>query len=202
MEFLTNQRRTAIRNQDASLGLGTMSVTARMKFEKFALRAEDSMLKARREQSAFWEELSAIKPSLVKLDLIGKSFEEARNDANQSFAELLKLNPSSVTTMRKYAVFLDEVANDPVKALKMVTQASDIDDALSKEHADISSSVVMFAKVRSWVRASETFNILYRDVLCCLGVDTGRLSRRCTALTLSTRFIIGSSWVSVCRLPL
>ena len=40
-----------------------------------------------------------------------------------------------------------QVANDPMKAGKLVQQADDIDEALSKEHADIGSSVVMFAKV-------------------------------------------------------
>lgn len=86
-----------------------MSVTSRMKFEKFSLQAEDCMLRARREQMMFWEELSASTPSLHKLDAVGASFEHDLHEASRAFEELLKLNPSSVSVMRKYAVFLDEV---------------------------------------------------------------------------------------------
>jgi uncharacterized Fe-S cluster-containing MiaB family protein len=83
---------------------------------------------------------------------------------------MLSLNPNSVQTMRRYAYFLDEVglawlrnsrgsstsiyycecvecqvANNPAKARKMNQQADDIEDAQSKEHADLSAAVTIFA---------------------------------------------------------
>lgn len=97
-------------------------------------------------QANFWHELNSEDPSLVTLDSIGKAFEDHCSKAEASFQELLRLNPASTITLRRYAVFLEEVANDPTKSARLLMQADEIDDALSKEHADIGSSVVMFAK--------------------------------------------------------
>jgi hypothetical protein len=39
-----------------------------------------------------------------------------------------------------------QIANDSIRSLKYVTEANEIDDAFSKEQADVGSSIVMFAK--------------------------------------------------------
>lgn len=62
----------------------------------------------------FWAELAARSPSLHKLDLCGRHYEEASMKAENAFEELLRLNPASVTTLRRYAIFLDEVGWRPL----------------------------------------------------------------------------------------
>ena len=60
-------------------------------------------------QMNFWSELKSVEPSLLKLDAVAQSYEENSRKAEQAYEELLKLNPNSVTTLRQYARFLDEV---------------------------------------------------------------------------------------------
>lgn len=95
----------------------------------------------------FWDELASASPNLLKLDAIGKRFESAVKQAEKAYEELLRLNASSVTVLRRYALFLDEVWNDPGKSMKLTAQADEVDEATSKEHAEFGSSLVLFAKV-------------------------------------------------------
>ncbi len=111
-------------------------------------------------------------PSLDKLHDIGKVIESHVNKANKTFQKMLNLNPNSVIILHRYATFLSEVrrcgvrvvcvalplsrfrsfspckvANNPARAMKLNSQADDIEEALSKEHADLGATLTMFAVV-------------------------------------------------------
>jgi hypothetical protein len=66
-------------------------------------------LAARGLQADMWKELASKVPSQARLDTIGTSLRRAMADANSTFAHLIRLNPNSVATLRKYARFLAEV---------------------------------------------------------------------------------------------
>jgi acyl-CoA-binding protein len=144
---LVQQRRAQIRRAEEASGAGAMSVVSRIKFEKHRGLVDEHTLRARQDQMRFIEELTAPHPAPHKLDAIAKSFQKSLHLAEESFAFLLKLNPDSSSVLRKYAVFLDEVCNDNLKATKIANQADDIDAATEKEQAEIGAAMVMFSKV-------------------------------------------------------
>jgi hypothetical protein len=94
----------------------------------------------------FWNELLHSVPSLKKLDSIGREMEHCIKKADESFTNILKISPNSLTTLRQYAQFLMDVSNHKLKADRLVQQADDVEDALSKEHADVDAAVVLFQK--------------------------------------------------------
>jgi hypothetical protein len=184
---LVQQRRWHIRRSEEAAGGGTMSVVSRIKFEKHRGLVDEHTLRARRDQMRFIEELTAPRPAPDKLDDIAKSFEKSLRLAEESFGFLLKLNPYSSSVLRKYAVFLDEVCNDNLKATKVANQADDIDAATEKEHAEIGAAMVMFAKV--W-KSRRGFCSLFLDntiffylwwflLFCGPGLLLGCVSRGC-----------------------
>jgi hypothetical protein len=97
-------------------------------------------------QVEFWNELLHSVPSLKKLDSIGREMEYCIKKADESFSNILKISPNSLTTLRQYAQFLMDVSNHKLKADRLVQQADDVEDALSKEHADVDAAVVLFQK--------------------------------------------------------
>lgn len=60
-------------------------------------------------QAEFWKEMSHHQPSLARLDTIGLEYDECIKKSEQCFALMLRLNPQSVSVMRRYAQFLLEV---------------------------------------------------------------------------------------------
>lgn len=61
-------------------------------------------------QVDFWNELLRKTPSLKKLDSIGREMEHCIRRADESFLNVLKISPSSITTLRQYAQFLMDVS--------------------------------------------------------------------------------------------
>ena len=82
---------------------------AHVKFGVLKAEADRAVLSARLHQAELWTELAHSKPSLSKLDAIGSVIEEAMTTAEDSFTHMLRLNPNSVMTLRRYSVFLSEV---------------------------------------------------------------------------------------------
>jgi hypothetical protein len=66
-------------------------------------------MEARGLQAELWTELSLKKPSQSRLNSIGCSLRRAMDDANATFAHILRLNPNGVQVLRRYANFLAEV---------------------------------------------------------------------------------------------
>ena len=66
-------------------------------------------MEARGLQVELWTELSLKKPSQMRLNSIGCSLRRAMDDANATFAHILRLNPNGVQVLRRYANFLAEV---------------------------------------------------------------------------------------------
>lgn len=148
--MLVQIRRHQLRQQDDAVKTpGSMSVASRMRFEKLKARIDEATLRARQQQAAFWAELHTLSPSLTKLDDLGSLFNQSVREAETGFEEVLKINPNSTVMLRKYAVFLEEVMNDRLKANRMATMADEYEDALAKEHDNIGLSVTLFAKVKS-----------------------------------------------------
>ena len=83
-----------------------------------------------------------------------------------------------------------QVVNDSMRAVKLHAQADDIDSALIKEHEDIGSYVVMFAKVCS-ITSHSARRCCMRDecvMLCAAGLHSRRLTGGCELLTTVTIF--------------
>ncbi len=68
------------------------------------------VLVARERQAELWSELGLTAPSQARLDTIGRSLRKAMSGADDVFSHLLRLNPSAVPIMRRYATFLAEVS--------------------------------------------------------------------------------------------
>ena len=60
-------------------------------------------------QVEFWNELLRKVPSMKKLDSIGREMEHCIQRADECFLNVLKISPSSLTTLRQYAQFLLDV---------------------------------------------------------------------------------------------
>jgi hypothetical protein len=67
------------------------------------------VLAARGLQAELWAELGLKVPSQKRLDTIGSSLRAAMTEADSTFTHLLRLNPSGVPIIRRYATFLAEV---------------------------------------------------------------------------------------------
>ena len=109
--FFVYQRCRELKLEEkASRVAGTMTIEAHMKFDTYKARADRQVLSARENQAELWSELTNSNPSLARLEAIGKSIERWMTEANDSFQTMLRLNPSSVVAMRRYAQFLQEVS--------------------------------------------------------------------------------------------
>ena len=108
--FFVYQRCRELKLEEkASRVTGTMSVEGRIKFDSHKARADRQELSARECQAEFWAELSNTNPSLSRLDSIGGQVEKWMKEADGSFQTMLRLNPTSIAAMRRYASFLTEV---------------------------------------------------------------------------------------------
>ncbi len=87
-----------------------MTIESHLKFDAHKARANKAVLAAREHQAALWAELAQPSPSLLKMDEIGSAIEKHLIDANTAFERMLRLNPNSVSGIRMYAQFLDEVS--------------------------------------------------------------------------------------------
>ncbi len=65
-------------------------------------------------QAEFWKEMSHHQPSLTRLDSIGQEYDTCIKKSELCFTQMFRLNPQSVTVMRKYAQFLIEVSSHDI----------------------------------------------------------------------------------------
>jgi hypothetical protein len=99
------------------------------------------------EQMNFWGELINPDASVDRLDDVSSQFARFKRQASDAFDEILKINGSSSSMLRRFGVFQDEVCNEVSKSTKLFAQADEMDAMISKEHANIGSAIVMFSKV-------------------------------------------------------
>lgn len=86
-------------------------------------------------------------PSVARLNKIGMAVEESVSKCEACFQKQLSLSPNSVQTLRRYAQFLLEIANNPSKAYQIVQQADEVEDNVSREHKDVSSAIIIYQPV-------------------------------------------------------
>ncbi len=86
-----------------------MSVAIRVRFEALRAECDNHVVQAKELQASFWSELSVRAPSLHRLDSIGARLQRCIRDAQSSFERLLVLNPTSSTTLSRYAEFMADV---------------------------------------------------------------------------------------------
>ena len=67
------------------------------------------MLSARERLVELWAELALHTPSQARLDTIAVALRKAIAEADETFSRLLRLNPSAVPIIRRYAAFLRDV---------------------------------------------------------------------------------------------
>ena len=67
------------------------------------------MLSARERLVELWAELALHSPSQARLDTIAVALRKAIAEADETFSRLLRLNPSAVPIIRRYAAFLRDV---------------------------------------------------------------------------------------------
>ncbi len=68
------------------------------------------VLSSRERQLELWTELGLAVPSQSRLDSIGRKLRHAMAEADETFVHLLRMNPTSIPVMRRYAAFLRDVS--------------------------------------------------------------------------------------------
>ena len=107
--FFMYQRRREIRLADKAKNGSSMSVEAHVKFTRLRQETERQVLNARYYTAQLWSELTNVSPSLSTMDEIACKIEKATSTAIAGYQRMLRMNPNSVATMRRYAEFLKEV---------------------------------------------------------------------------------------------
>ena len=107
--FFVYQRRREIRLADKAKNGSSMSVEAHVKFTRLRQETERQVLNARYYTAQLWSELTNVSPSLSTMDEIACKIEKATSTAIAGYQRMLRMNPNSVATMRRYAEFLKEV---------------------------------------------------------------------------------------------
>ncbi len=69
-------------------------------------------------------------------------------------------------------MLIQQVANDLLKASKMNQQADDIENILSKEHADLSAAVTLFAPGSILDASREDVSCVRYVLFCCCALCT------------------------------
>jgi len=144
VRFFINQRRTQIRTLELAGGQKTMTVERRMQFERLQELSRAQVADVRNLVLSFWTELSNKHPDLQRVQNVGTTINIAIADTQDTFKELLELAPQSASVMRAYADFLLELANDPSRAVELLSDAEQIEDEHSKAHSAQSDQDFVF----------------------------------------------------------
>jgi hypothetical protein len=88
----------------------TMSVGDRVAFDAAREESDVHALAAMEYLALFWTELSSSTPSARRLDSFGAQLRRSTASACGAFDELLRLNPTSSSTMHHYAEFISQVS--------------------------------------------------------------------------------------------
>lgn len=141
---------------DRSAGSSKMTVEKRMRFEMLLSKAREQVGKCRGLVASFWACLGDKMPDLARLSDLGVQINGMLHETDATFKELLALAPQSAAVMRQYADFLLELANDPRKAVELLTDAEQIEDDQSKAHASSDLEILLGAPVPDFDLSSES----------------------------------------------
>jgi hypothetical protein len=123
IQYYIFERRLQIHEADSAST--TSSVLARIKVESLRAEADHLMVHCYRRQADFWSELTKLRPSLPVLTSAGSDLEASLAKCEDLFQKMLALSPHSVVVLRMYGRFLNELCNNPLKAVQYEKQADD-----------------------------------------------------------------------------
>lgn len=86
-------------------------------------------------------------PSLARLNKFGSEIETTIRECDDCFQKQLAVSSTSIQTLRRYAQFLQDICNNPMKALRVTSQADDLEDASARDHKEASIAVTLFHPV-------------------------------------------------------
>ena len=113
----------------------------------------NSPLRLMLPQAEFWTEMSAACPSLARLGAVTQLVDKCVVQAIANFDEQLALCGNSVQVHRRYAQFLLELANDPVRADKLLERADELETLAAK---DRDNSTMVSANFLQTVRPQDS----------------------------------------------
>jgi PAS domain S-box-containing protein len=135
-----------------------------MAFEALGVSADERVREARALVLAFWSALAESSPDLGKLAATGAAISAQLAASEACFKELIELAPSSSSVLRKWAEFLLELGNDPVRAREMLADAELIEDEATRSRglernadllfAGLLKSFDLTAESVAWIRVS------------------------------------------------
>eukprot|EP00742_Colponemidia_sp_Colp-10_P004311 GILJ01004599.1.p1 GENE.GILJ01004599.1~~GILJ01004599.1.p1 ORF type:complete len:1826 (+),score=322.00 GILJ01004599.1:46-5478(+) len=107
---------------------GKSNVNSYIQYQKHLLAAAKHNEQARERIVEFWREVCEREPDFLRLEKIGIAIAKAVKEAQNNFAEVLKIYSQSPKVLRAYAGFLMDVLNDPNKAQELLTKAKHLED--------------------------------------------------------------------------
>lgn len=138
--FFTWSRRLMIQQVEEASGRAKMSVDRRVTFERLLNSSRLMVMQCRQLILGFWTALAEKRPDLTRMQGLGAQINSMLAETDMTFRSLLELAPQSAPVMRQYADFLLELANDPRKAMELLTDAEQIEDDQSRNHSGGSDS--------------------------------------------------------------
>jgi hypothetical protein len=138
--FFVQQRRAQLRRASAN---AILTVEHRLKLDALKSQCDMNVLSIHEREIDLWTELSHKMPVVDKVDSVGRSLLLHTSKADKCFERMLRINPTSVSIIRRYSKYLTEVKNDPLAGIAAAEKADDIEDMSNKEHAEMSSNIEM-----------------------------------------------------------
>ncbi len=150
------KRRRELEEVDMKTGQGGMNVMRRMQFEQLTNICASLAITSRQHILAFWTELNETRPSHARVERQGMLISTVLKSADMGYQCLMELASNNAAVMREYGGFLLEVANEPVRAAELLSDADMLEEEQSRSHVEGAGDIVFFSPTTPFSDTSET----------------------------------------------
>ncbi|CAE7906639.1 tmcC, partial [Symbiodinium sp. KB8] len=124
------------------------------------------------KQTKYWQELNERVPNLQRLRALALSIRFGIISADTHYQALLRINHQSVSALRSYANFLENVVHDEERASQFAIEAQRIEDQQLKENRDEAAKVKLMESTNLDVMSDNVAVVSIGGMMDNLGIIT------------------------------